>query len=89
MGQVKRVKLPLEMRPSWAVCGPDKPTLVVVHSYPGGNRSDPPVFGLGFALRLVRNLAIASGGMLEIDSTRFYLSLPLDDRGGRAEQGAR
>ena len=46
------------------------------------------MLGLGFALRLVRNLAIASGGMLEIDTTRFHLSLPLRHDDGRAEQGA-
>ena len=69
--------------------GRDEKMLLDPGYNPGGNWPDAPVLGLGFALRLVRNLAIASGGMLEIDSTRFYLSLPLDDRGGRAEQGAR
>lgn len=72
-----------------ALDGRDEKMLLDPGYNPGGNWPDAPVLGLGFALRLVRNLAIASGGMLEIDSTRFYLSLPLDDRGGRAEQGAR
>lgn len=72
-----------------ALDGRDEKMLLDPAYNPGGNWPDAPVLGLGFALRLVRNLAIASGGMLEIDSTRFYLSLPLDDRGGRAEQGAR
>jgi hypothetical protein len=31
---------------------------------------------------------MASGGMLDIDATRFYLSLPLRDRPDHAEQGA-
>jgi signal transduction histidine kinase len=72
-----------------ALDGRDEKMLLDPGYNPGGNWPDAPVLGLGFALRLVRNLAIASSGMLEIDSTRFYLSLPLDDRGGRAEQGAR
>ena len=55
---------------------------------PGGTWPDAPVLGLGVALRLVRNLAIASGGMLEIDTARFHLSLPLRGRGGHVEQDA-
>lgn len=66
--------------------GRDEKMLLDPGYNPGGNWPDAPVLGLGFALRLVRNLAIASGGMLEIDATRFYLSLPLGDQ--RAEQDA-
>ncbi|KRB87703.1 hypothetical protein ASE22_23655 [Sphingomonas sp. Root720] len=66
--------------------GRDEKMLLDPGYNPGGNWPDAPVLGLGFALRLVRNLAIASGGMLEIDTTRFYLSLPLGDQ--RAEQDA-
>jgi len=69
-----------------ALDGRDEKMLLDPGYNPGGNWPDAPVLGLGFALRLVRNLAIASGGMLEIDATRFYLSLPLGDQ--RAEQDA-
>ncbi len=71
-----------------ALEGRDEKMLLDPGYNPGGNWPDAPVLGLGFALRLVRNLAIASGGMLEIDETRFHLSLPLGGRGGQAEQGA-
>lgn len=71
-----------------ALEGRDEKMLLDPGYNPDGKWPDAPVLGLGFALRLVRNLAIASGGMLEIDATRFHLSLPLGDRGGRAEQGA-
>lgn len=74
------------MRPR-ALFGRDEKMLLDPGYNPDGNWPDAPVLGLGFALRLVRNLAIASGGMLEIDATRFHLSLPLRD-GGRAEQDA-
>ena len=60
-----------------ALLGRDEKMLLDPGYNPDGNWPDAPVLGLGFALRLVRNLAIASGGMLEIDATRFYLSLPL------------
>ncbi|RVT94349.1 sensor histidine kinase [Sphingomonas crocodyli] len=56
---------------------------------PDGNWPEAPVLGLGFALRLVRNLAIACGGMLDIDSQRFYLSLPLRRPGVQAGNGSR
>lgn len=68
-----------------ALSGRDEKMLLDPGYNPDGKWPDAPVLGLGFALRLVRNLAIASGGMLEIDATRFYLSLPVNDRGGRAQ----
>ena len=74
------------MRPR-ALIGRDEKMLLDPGYNPDGNWPDAPVLGLGFALRLVRNLAIASGGMLEIDTTRFHLSLPLRS-GGRVEQDA-
>ena len=75
------------MRPR-ALIGRDEKMLLDPGYNPDGNWPDAPVLGLGFALRLVRNLAIASGGMLEIDTTRFHLSLPLRDGDRGAEQGA-
>jgi len=73
------------LRPA-ALTGRDEKMLLDPGYNPDGNWPDAPVLGLGFALRLVRNLAIASGGMLEIDERCFHLSLPLRDHGGRAEQ---
>jgi len=75
------------MRPA-ALTGRDEKMLLDPGFNPDGNWPDAPVLGLGFALRLVRNLAIASGGMLEIDTARFHLSLPLRGRGGHVEQDA-
>jgi signal transduction histidine kinase len=60
-----------------ALAGRDEKMLLDPGYNPDGVWPDAPVLGLGFALRLVRNLAIACGGMLDIDSQRFYLSLPL------------
>jgi signal transduction histidine kinase len=60
-----------------ALAGRDEKMLLDPGYNPDGAWPDAPVLGLGFALRLVRNLAIACGGMLDIDSQRFYLSLPL------------
>lgn len=43
---------------------------------PEGDWPGAPALGLGFALRLVRNLAEAVGGALHIGSERFFLYLP-------------
>ncbi len=43
---------------------------------PDGDWPAAPVLGLGFALRLVRNLAEAVGGELDIGETRIALDLP-------------
>ncbi|WP_256325658.1 sensor histidine kinase [Sphingomonas sp. YR710] len=72
-----------------ALAGRDEKMLLDPGYNPGGNWPDAPVLGLGFALRLIRNLALACGGMLEIDSTRFYLSLPLRDGTAQALNGNR
>lgn len=72
-----------------ALAGRDEKMLLDPGYNPDGNWPDAPVLGLGFALRLVRNLAIACGGMLEIDSSRFYLSLPLRDVATQAVTGKR
>lgn len=70
-----------------ALFGRDEKMLLDPGYNPDGNWPDAPVLGLGFALRLVRNLALACGGMLEIDSTRFYLCLPLRDGTAQALNG--
>jgi hypothetical protein len=43
---------------------------------PEGDWPGAPALGLGFALRLVRNLAEAAGGALLIGETRISLWLP-------------
>ena len=45
---------------------------------PEGDWPGAPLLGLGFALRLVRNLAEAVGGSLVIGDQRSYLYLPAD-----------
>ena len=45
---------------------------------PEGDWPEAPLLGLGFALRLVRNLAEAVGGSLVIGDQRAYLYLPAD-----------
>ncbi len=55
---------------------------------PDGDWPAAPVLGLGFSLRLVRNLAEAVGGGLQVGETRFNLYLPpLEGSSGRGEQG--
>jgi signal transduction histidine kinase len=55
---------------------------------PEGDWPDAPALGLGFALRLVRNLAEAAGGALLIDEARISLFLPAHAAGGQtAGQG--
>jgi hypothetical protein len=45
---------------------------------PDGDWPAAPALGLGFALRLVRNLAEAVGGALEIEPDAFVLTLPAE-----------
>jgi signal transduction histidine kinase len=52
---------------------------------PDGDWPGAPALGLGFALRLVRNLAEAVGGALVVDDERFALFLPIP---APAAQGA-
>jgi signal transduction histidine kinase len=50
---------------------------------PDGDWPGAPVLGLGFSLRLVRNLAEAVGGGLAVGETRFSLYLPPLEGSGR------
>jgi hypothetical protein len=45
---------------------------------PDGDWPGAPALGLGFALRLVRNLADAVGGTLDIAPDGFILSIPAE-----------
>lgn len=51
---------------------------------PAGDWPAAPALGLGFALRLVRNLAEAAGGGLTIEDERFLLALPPLEADGEA-----
>ena len=59
-----------------AIEGLDESALLDPGYSPDGDWPGAPALGLGFALRLVRNLAEAVGGALEIGAARFFLYLP-------------
>ncbi|HEY0132161.1 MAG TPA: HAMP domain-containing sensor histidine kinase [Allosphingosinicella sp.] len=59
-----------------AIEGLDENALLDPGYSPDGDWPGAPALGLGFALRLVRNLAEAVGGALEIGTGRFFLYLP-------------
>jgi signal transduction histidine kinase len=56
--------------------GREEPDLLDPGYTPEGDFPDAPVLGLGFALRLVRNLATAARGRLDIGAEVFALRLP-------------
>ncbi len=60
-----------------AIAGLDERALLDPGYSPEGDWPGAPALGLGFALRLVRNLAEAVGGALVIGEARFFLYLPL------------
>lgn len=75
-----------------ALAGRDEHALLDPGFAPGQGWSDEewpeaPVLGLGFALRLVRNLASGIGGALEIDADRFRLMLPVATPTADAREG--
>lgn len=53
---------------------------------PEGDWPAAPALGLGFALRLVRNIAEAVGGELRIERDRFLLLLPVSTNGRNGRQ---
>jgi signal transduction histidine kinase len=59
-----------------AIAGLDEAALLDPGYSPEGDWPGAPALGLGFALRLVRNLAEAVGGALVIGDKRFALYLP-------------
>ena len=63
----------------------DERTLLDPGYSPDGDWPDAPLLGLGFALRLVRNLAADSGGALDILADAFLLHLPA--AGGSVQSG--
>ncbi|TFI60304.1 HAMP domain-containing histidine kinase [Sphingomonas parva] len=59
-----------------AIEGLDERALLDPGYSPDGDWPGAPALGLGFALRLVRNLAEAVGGALVVGGSRFFLYLP-------------
>jgi signal transduction histidine kinase len=59
-----------------AIAGVDERALLDPGYSPEGDWPGAPALGLGFALRLVRNLAEAAGGNLAVGAARFSLFLP-------------
>jgi signal transduction histidine kinase len=62
-----------------AVEGLDEQALLDPGYSPQGDWPGAPALGLGFALRLVRNLAEAGGGALLVGPERFLLYLPVEE----------
>ena len=72
-----------------AIAGLNEAALLDPGYSPEGDWPGAPALGLGFALRLVRNLAEAVGGGLHIGPQRFYLYLPpLEESGLSSGQGS-
>lgn len=77
MGQIAGKKmLCLAIDRPKAIDGLDETALLDPGYSPDGDWPGAPALGLGFALRLVRNLAEAVGGGLHIGPHRFFLYLP-------------
>ena len=74
LGRKKMLCLAID-RPK-AIAGLNEAALLDPGYSPEGDWPGAPALGLGFALRLVRNLAEAVGGGLHIGPQRFYLYLP-------------
>src|SRR3546814_17015115 len=70
-------------RPS-AIEGPDEAALLDPGYSPDGDWPGAPALGLGFALRLVRNLAAAVGGAPPDGIARFSLYPPPAEAGERS-----
>jgi hypothetical protein len=81
MGQISGHKmLCLAIDRPKAIEGLDERALLDPGYSPDGDWPGAPALGLGFALRLVRNLAEAVGGALLIGDSRFFLYLPPMDQ---------
>ncbi|MBV9881756.1 MAG: HAMP domain-containing histidine kinase [Sphingomonadaceae bacterium] len=85
-GETRMLGLAID-RPA-AIAGVAETDLLDPGYSPEGDWPGAPALGLGFALRLVRNLAEAIGGALVVDAARFSLFLPAAAAAGEgAAQG--
>jgi signal transduction histidine kinase len=85
-GDAKMLRLAID-RPA-AIAGVEETELLDPGYSPDGDWPGAPALGLGFALRLIRNLAEAVGGALVVDDVRFALYLPIPAPAGQgATQG--
>ncbi|HEX5183946.1 MAG TPA: HAMP domain-containing sensor histidine kinase [Allosphingosinicella sp.] len=86
--KARRKMLCLSIDRPVAIAGLDERALLDPGYSPEGDWPGAPALGLGFALRLVRNLAEAVGGALVIGGARFFLYLPpLEPAERSSEQG--
>jgi hypothetical protein len=76
IGGGERTMLRLSIDRPALIAGADEAALLDPGYSPDGDWPAAPVLGLGFALRLVRNLADAAGGELHIGVNRIALDLP-------------
>ena len=74
-GDAEMLRLAID-RPA-AISGVSEAELLDPGYSPDGDWPGAPALGLGFALRLIRNLAEAVGGALVVDDARFALFLPI------------
>jgi len=81
-GEAVMLRLALD-RPR-AVAGVAESDLLDPGYSPDGDWPGAPALGLGFALRLIRNLAEAVGGALVVDDRHFALFLPIPAAGEEA-----
>lgn len=85
MGQVAgQEMLCLALDRPKAIAGLDEAALLDPGYSPDGDWPGAPALGLGFALRLVRNLAEAAGGALIVGDRHFFLYLPPLEPAGRS-----
>jgi hypothetical protein len=85
--QESRDRMVLEVSRPQMLAGRDERTLLDPGYNPDGDWPEAPVLGLGFALRLVRNIAAASGGALDIQPEVLVLRLPLRKISARTGKG--
>jgi signal transduction histidine kinase len=74
-GEAAMLRLAID-RPA-SIAGVEEAALLDPGYSPDGDWPGAPALGLGFALRLIRNLAEAVGGALVVDDARFALYLPV------------
>ncbi|HYJ53433.1 MAG TPA: histidine kinase dimerization/phospho-acceptor domain-containing protein [Allosphingosinicella sp.] len=68
-----------------AIAGVGETDLLDPGYSPDGDWPAAPALGLGFALRLIRNMAEAAGGALIVDESTFALYLPVPHQPGERE----